>query len=126
MSFLLIVIIMIYTTEIVTSNQDTCPMVRYTGFFDAYDHVDGHALRGYSYRNVTVSNTQKCFSTCVFDCRCLSYQLFGTRCEVMNEDRHTAPKQFLPAPGYKYFQLNQKFKTQVRIYSKKISFHNDN
>ncbi|KAK3731863.1 hypothetical protein QZH41_008327, partial [Actinostola sp. cb2023] len=91
----------------------TCPFVRYTGSFQAADHVADHALKGYSYKNVTVTNTYQCFSVCVLDCMCLSYQLSGTRCEVMDENRQTAPSdRFTPTRGYKYFQLKQTFKTQ--------------
>ena len=113
MAFLFLAIVSIYITVTYTA-QDTCPIVQYRGSFYTDDHVDGHALTGYSYRNVTVSHPQKCFSTCVMDCRCLAYQLFGTRCEVMDEDRHTAPNQFLQTPGYQYFGLKQWFKTHVR------------
>lgn len=109
-----IYVITLTFVTMVTSTQDTCPFVRYTGSFHDNDHVKHHALVGFSYKNVTVANEQECFSVCVMDCRCLSYQVFGTRCEVMDEDRHTVPAgNFVSTQGYMYFGLKQKFKSQV-------------
>jgi hypothetical protein len=32
----------------------------------------------------------------------------------MDEDRHTAPSDFRERPGYKYYELKQKFTAQVK------------
>ncbi|XP_031574629.1 notch homolog 2 N-terminal-like protein B isoform X1 [Actinia tenebrosa] len=91
-------------------SQDTCPVVRYTGKFNESDHVKDHALTGRSYKNLTTNTVQECFSVCINDCRCVSYQLSGRRCELIDEDRHTAPDLFKRLPGYKYYELKQQLR----------------
>ena len=111
MLFLINILVKIHIIiTIVGASQDTCPAVRYSGAFDSHDHVKDHALLGKSYKNLTVESVQQCFSVCVQDCRCVSYQMTNTRCELVDENRHTAPDRFKPLPGYKYFELKQQFK----------------
>lgn len=76
----------------------TCRFILLTG----NDYEVDVALRGHSYKNLTASNLKECLATCLNECRCMSYQLFGTRCELLDEDRNTAPADFVPTPGYKY------------------------
>ena len=107
----LIVTFSLLTTFVSTiASQDTCPVVRYTGRFRESDHVKDHALLGRSYKNLTTNTVQECFSVCSHDCRCVSYQLSGRRCELIDDDTHTAPDLFKPLPGYKYYELKQRLK----------------
>ena len=99
----------------VIMSQDSCPVTQYTGGFKAAEHVLDHALLGHSYKNITTTSANGCSSACVMDCRCVSYQLSDTHCELMDEDRHTAPSNFTARPGYKYYELNQRFIAQVKI-----------
>jgi hypothetical protein len=96
-------------------SQDTCPAVRYRGSFKNEDHLKDHALVGQTYKNLTTNTVQECFSVCINDCRCVSYQLKGTRCELIDEDRHTAPNSFKPMSGYKYYELKQMFYAKVSL-----------
>lgn len=84
--------VFLFVITIVAANQNTCPVVRYSGSYSSKDHVGNHALLGKSYKNLTVTTLQECFSVCVQDCRCVSYQLNATRCELIDENRHTAPR----------------------------------
>jgi hypothetical protein len=74
--------------------------------------VKDRALLGRSYKNLTTTTVQECFSVCINDCICVSYQLSGTRCELIDEDK-PAPDRFKAMSGYKYYQLKQKFKKLV-------------
>ncbi|XP_031569970.1 uncharacterized protein LOC116304383 [Actinia tenebrosa] len=103
---------LVYYVSMTTATQNTCPVVRYTGSFRAADKVSDYALLGHSYKNFTTSIIQECFNDCVMDCACVSYQLFGTRCELMDEDRQTEPGHFKEKLGYQYYELQQKFKQQ--------------
>ena len=108
-----LVTLCLYITSLVSCSQDNCSVIRYTGMFSSKDHVKDHALLGHSYKNVSTKSTHQCFSVCVQDCRCVSYQLSGTRCELVDENRHTAPDSFKPVSGYIYFELKQDFKNKV-------------
>lgn len=110
-----ILAILLLLITIVDASKNTCPLVRYSGFFNSHDHVKDHALVGKSYKNLSLESIQQCFSVCVQDCRCVSYQMIATRCELVDENKHTAPEHFKPLPGYKYFELKQQFK-QVNLH----------
>ncbi|XP_031567938.1 uncharacterized protein LOC116302717 [Actinia tenebrosa] len=108
MEALLLALTITQYVAMVTANQNICPAVRYSGSFKADNHVSDHALLGHSYKNVTTSNIKECFNICVMDCACVSYQLFGKRCELLDGDRHTAPIDFKRKTGYKYYELKQR------------------
>ncbi|XP_031558375.1 uncharacterized protein LOC116294844 [Actinia tenebrosa] len=110
MELLIAILITAFQNLEAVLGDDTCPVVRYTGKFNESDHVKDHALTGRSYKNLTTNTVQECFSVCINDCRCVSYQLSGRRCELIDEDRHTAPDLFKRLSGYKYYELKQQFK----------------
>lgn len=90
----------------------SCPVKQYSGRFQAKDYVNNKAIIGHSYKNLTIKYAQECFSYCVSDCKCLSYQIFsGTRCELLDEDKDTATTRIEPEMfGYKHYELKQHFK----------------
>ncbi|XP_031561509.1 uncharacterized protein LOC116297426 [Actinia tenebrosa] len=83
----------------------SCPSTQYTGRFRSEDYENDKAIVGHSYKNLTITYAQECFGYCVSDCRCLSYQISGTRCELLDEDKNA-----LQRAGYKYYVLKQHFK----------------
>lgn len=89
----------------------SCPAKQYSGKFQAKDdYVNNKAIIGHSYKNLTIKYPQECFSYCVSDCKCLSYQIFsGTRCELLDEDQDTTTIQ-QEMFGYKHYRLRQHFK----------------
>ena len=50
----------------------------------------------------------------------MSYQMNGTRCELVDENKLTAPGHFKPLPGYKYYELTQRFKKVFVLYLNQV------
>ena len=53
----------------------------------------------------------KCFEE---KCRCRAYQIWQKRCELLDEDRFSAPKDFVNDAEYTYFDMNREFANLVR------------
>ena len=73
------------------------------------------ALLGHSFHNETSSTSFDCHVKC-FDkkCRCQAYQIWQNRCELLDEDRFSAPDNFVYREGYIYFDMNRNYVNQVR------------
>ena len=73
------------------------------------------AILGYSFKNFTVKKTFDCHVKC-FDekCRCKAYQMWNNRCELLDEDRSSAPDDFVNEHGYTYFDMDNELVNQVR------------
>ncbi|XP_068676476.1 uncharacterized protein [Montipora foliosa] len=74
-----------------------------------------HAMQGHSFKNFTLKKPFDCHLKC-FDenCKCQAYQMQADRCELLDEDRFSAPDDFLPASsGYTYFDMHREFVNQV-------------
>ena len=73
-------------------------------------------MLGHSFKNVTVKKAFDCHVKC-FDekCRCQAYQMKGDRCELLDEDRCSAPEDLFKVNGYTYFGMNREYADQVRI-----------
>ncbi|XP_001630438.2 uncharacterized protein LOC5509929 isoform X2 [Nematostella vectensis] len=84
-----------------------CPQgVCYGGTFSAKTRRDGQYLTGVSYKNLTkVLHAQGCFSACVNECRCKSYQVSKTGCELLDMDSSEKPLE--ANSDYAYFDLLQ-------------------
>ncbi|EDO39008.1 predicted protein [Nematostella vectensis] len=85
--------------------QGTC----YAGSFSRKEHVTkGRYLLGSSYRNLSsVAGPQACHSACVGDCRCRAFQMSGKRCELLGEDKDSAPSRIAIDPAYDYYDIHQ-------------------
>ncbi|XP_048589895.1 uncharacterized protein LOC5499980 isoform X1 [Nematostella vectensis] len=88
----------------------TCPQgVCYGGAFEATKRKQGRYLVGFSFKNLsTVRHAQGCFSACMNECLCRSYQVSSTGCELLEEDKDTSPSHFHSNPDYSYFEMHQK------------------
>ena len=76
-----------------------------------------HAMQGHSFKNFTLKKPFDCHLKC-FDenCKCQAYQMQADRCELLDEDRFSAPDDFLPASsGYTYFDMHREFVNQVSL-----------
>ena len=74
-----------------------------------------HAMLGHSYKNFTLSQAYDCHVKCFEEkCRCRAYQIWQIRCELLDEDRFSAPKDFVNDAEYTYFDMNREFPNLVR------------
>ena len=73
------------------------------------------AILGHSFKNFTVKKTFDCHVKCFDDkCRCKAYQMWNNRCELLDEDRSSAPDDFVNEHGYTYFYMDNELVNQVR------------
>ena len=76
--------------------------------------IKNRAMVGHSFRNFTLPKTYDCHVKC-FDerCRCQAFQISGHRCELLDEDRMSAPDNFVRKDGYAYFDMIREYVAQV-------------
>jgi len=76
--------------------------------------IKNRAMVGHSFRNFTLPKTYDCHVKC-FDesCRCQAFQIAGQRCELLDEDRMSAPDDFVRKDGYAYFDMSREYVDQV-------------
>ena len=59
------------------------------------------AILGHSFKNFTVKKTFDCHVKCLDErCRFQTYQMWNNRCELLDEDRSSAPDDFINEDGY--------------------------
>ena len=70
-----------------------------------------YALIGHSIQEMPLSSVHDCFMKCLDECRCLAIQIKvrENRCELLDEDRLTAPGHFKPKQGTNYYDINQEY-----------------
>ena len=94
--------------------QFTCVGTCYKGNFIEESHVTSNkALVGHSFLNLTVYAPHQCLSACLARCRCMAFQLEGTRCELLDQERSLIPEDFHQVQGYKYFDVKQALNRKV-------------
>ena len=72
------------------------------------------AMQGHSFRNYTLSKPYECHVKCFEEkCKCQAYQIRENRCELLDEDRFSAPEDFLKEKGYTYYDMNREYVNQV-------------
>lgn len=52
----------------------------------------------------------KCFEE---KCKCQAFQILGNRCELLDEDRFSAPDDFVNEAEYAYFDMSREYVHQV-------------
>ena len=106
---------LVQLVSMTTGSEFYCHGTCYNGKFLPAQHVSkSFALLGHSYRNISDKTVQECFTACINDCRCLSFQTQDSRCELLEEDRETAEQDFQELPGYDYYDIIQEFMQQVK------------
>lgn len=109
-----VVAILVQLVTMTTGTEFHCHGTCYKGEFRPEKHVSkDYALLGHSFRNLSDLTDQECFSACISDCRCLSFQRRDSSCELLEEDRGTAAQDFGQVPGYAYYDITQEFVQQV-------------
>lgn len=71
--------------------------------------VDGHALLGHVFANVSVTEVMDCHRACQSNCRCLSFNFLThssqDNCQLNEENRHLKPGALTPMEGFQYYDL---------------------
>ena len=74
-----------------------------------------HAMLGHSYKHFSLFQAYDCHVKCFEEkCRCRAYQIWQKRCELLDEDRFSAPNDFVNDAEYTYFDMNREFANLVR------------
>ena len=78
--------------------------------------INHRAILGHSFKNFTHSKTYDCHVRC-FDerCRFQAYQMWRDRCELLDEDKLSAPDDFVRKDGYTYFDVDRGYVNWVRV-----------
>ena len=72
------------------------------------------AIQGHSFKNYTLSKAYACHVKCFEEkCKCQAYQIGKNQCEFLDEDRFSAPEDFVEADGYVYFDMSREYVNQV-------------
>ena len=75
-------------------------------------------MQGHSFKNYTSSKAYDCHVKCFEEkCKCQAYQITQNRCELLEEDRFSAPEDFLEEKGYTYYDMNREYVNQVTVES---------
>ena len=68
------------------------------------------AMQGHSFKNYTLSKKFDCHVKCFNErCKCKAYQMRQNRCELLDDDRFSAPQDFLEEKGYTYYDMNREY-----------------
>ena len=72
--------------------------------------IKNRAMRGHSFKNCTLSKPYDCHVKCFEErCKCQAYQMRQNRCELLDDDRISAPEDFLEEKEYTYFDMNREY-----------------
>ena len=105
---LLTLLLAVYNTKLIAAEcEGKCEQS--TGSFRQRG-MKHRAILGHSYKNFTLSKSFDCHVKC-FDekCRCQAYQMRNNHCELLDEDRTSAPGDFFKEDGYTYFDMNREY-----------------
>ncbi|KAL9989536.1 hypothetical protein ACROYT_G004098 [Oculina patagonica] len=79
--------------------------------------VNGYALIGHVFENVSVAGVLNCYQACRPNCRCISFNFLTNvnqdNCQLNEENRHLKPGALMPMEGSKYYDvvINYSIKT---------------
>ena len=67
-------------------------------------------MQGHSFKNYTLSKPYDCHVKCFEEtCKCQAYQMRKNRCELLDDDRISAPEDFLEEKEYTYYDMNREY-----------------
>ena len=76
--------------------------------------IKNRAMQGHSFKNYTLSKVYDCQVKCFEEkCKCQAYQIGKNQCELLDEDRFSAPEDFVEEDGYVYFDTSREYVNQV-------------
>ena len=80
--------------------------------------VDGHALLGHVFSNVSVVGVLDCYKACQPNCRCISFNFLTNfnqnNCQLNEENRHLKPDSLKPIDDSQYYDLVINYNIRVR------------
>ena len=72
--------------------------------------IKNRAMQGHSFKNYTLSKPYDCHVKCFEErCKCQAYQMRQNRCELLDDDRISAPGDFLEEKEYMYYDMNREY-----------------
>lgn len=76
--------------------------------------IDGRGFDKYIIKTMVIQNVPQCALHCSDDCSCQAFQLHhGNSCDLLHENRKTAPRDFEKLDGYSYYDLEKQYIKQV-------------
>ena len=83
------------------------------------------AMQGHSFKNYTLSKKYDCHVKCFEErCKCQAYQMRQNRCELLDEDRFSAPEDFHEEKEYTYYEVNREYVNHQVTYEFCQSYEN--
>ena len=80
--------------------------------------VDGHALVGHVFANVSVTKVIDCYRACQPNCRCISFNFLKysiqDNCQLNKENRHLKPGALQAMEDSQYYDLVVRYNIAVR------------
>ena len=80
--------------------------------------VDGHALVGHVFTNVSVTKEIDCYRACQPNCRCISFNFLKYsnqgNCQLNEENRHLKPGALQAMEDSRYYDLVVRYNIAVR------------
>ena len=97
-------------------SDDKCPVSFY--FIIGRNMVDGHALVGHVFANVSVTKVMECYRACQPNCRCISFNFLKysnqDNCQLNEENRHLKPGALMAKEDSQYYDLVVRYNIAVR------------
>ena len=85
------------------------------------DMVDGHALLGHVFANVSVIGVKGCYRACQTNCRCISFNFMThsnqKNCQLNEENRHIKPSALRAVASSQYYDLVVRYNIAVGNYT---------
>lgn len=113
----------VLTIAVVTmgSGHDTStPCSVTSAFTTGGETVEGYALFGYTFENVSVTGQFSCWLECQQNCRCVSFNFLTNvkrdNCQLNKEDRFQRPGSMKALHGSQYYDLMAGYRVQVQVF----------
>ena len=92
-----------------TSHYETLAQVQYV--LDKTNVLQNEVLDGFAFQNLTNSTTDKCFLSCVENCRCMAFQVCSEiECRLLSSNKHQNPFSMVKNQDCAYYDIvNEEF-----------------
>lgn len=103
------------------SGHDTStPCSVTSAFTTGGETVEGYALFGYTFENVSVTGQFSCWLECQQNCQCVSFNFLTNvkrdNCQLNKEDRFQRPGSMKALHGSQYYDLMTGYRVQVQVF----------
>ena len=108
--FVLFVSIFFYVCNLKLAAKDCSRRYEQSSGSISKTGIKNRAMRGHSFKNYTLSKPYDCHVKCFEErCKCQAYQMRQNRCELQDDDRISAPEDFLEEKEYTYYDMNREY-----------------